>query len=91
MCHCNGIPNRVMFRVEGLFLARSSEGFKQGSGEDRVVAQSVALSRNGYWTQRLGVVFKDCHLIGFSKLGSTSLRSSGLLRYHHPLGNVFRT
>lgn len=36
MCHCNGIPNRVMFRVEGLFLARSSEGFKQGSGEDKV-------------------------------------------------------
>lgn len=49
-----------MFRVEGLFLARSSEGFKQGSGEDKVVAQSVALNRNGYWTQRLGVIFKDC-------------------------------
>lgn len=60
-------------------------------GKTKLVAQSVALSRNGYWTQRLGVVFKDCHLISFSKLGFTSLRSSGLLRYHHPLGNVFRT
>lgn len=50
MCHCSGVPNRVMFRVEGLFLALSSEGFMQGSGEDKVVAQSLALSRNGYWT-----------------------------------------